>query len=223
MRILIGGPVAECDREQIPRFMKQGHFFDCPERVSLTISLVTDSCLDAQYPTRLERIVAGREKLRRQAIEGEYDAIVFLDADMEYSCDLLPALVHEHEKGFDVVYNVYRLKNGCFTYNGFGGTLLSRPVFTTIPFRCYINPETRNEVDEGFLFEMDVLNAGFTISRGVFGATRHHEHFTEKRVMTPWEKIRYSYPARKVMAIAARNTTTAERISRLGYRRMGEV
>jgi len=223
MRILIGGPVADCDREEIPRFMKQGHFFDCPERVSLTISLVTDSCLDAQYPTRLERIVAGREKLRQQAIEGEYDVMVFLDADMEYSCDLLPALVHEHEKGFDVVYNVYRLKNGCFTYNGFGGTLISRNVFTTIPFRCYINPETRNEVDEGFLFEMDVLNAGFTISRGVFGATRHHEHFTEKRGMTPWEKIRYSYPARKAMAFAARNPTTAERISRVGYRRMGEV
>lgn len=222
MRILIGGPVADCDKSNTPLMDETIWQFDVPNDVELTISWACDPQNNIGA-TRLERIVAGREKIRQDAITYGYDAIVFLDVDMTYDRGLLSKLVQQHRNGSDVVYNVYRLKNGVYTYNGFGGTLISQKVFSSIPFRCYINPQTRNEVDEGILFEMDVLNAGFKISRGIFGTTEHQGHITECRAFTVCERIRYSHVVRGVMAIVARNPSHAERLSRAGYWLMGEI
>ena len=125
-------------------------------------------------------------------------------------------------KGYDVVYNCYLLKNGRLTFNGFGGTLLKRNIFSSVPFRCYETMDHTAVVDEGFFFEMDVLRKKAKMFSYIIAESTHfisqNEFITLKpRNLSFMEKIKSSQLIRKTISLFTESPRIMVIFARIGY------
>jgi len=120
---------------------------------------------------RVWNIVKARNTIREFFLRTKVKYLCFMDADMIFEPDIINKLIKKAEEGYDVIYNLYRLKNGEIAYSGFGGTLIRRWVLKKVKFRC---TERNNLViDEITFFKKDLLNIKARIFRGFLGYSAH--------------------------------------------------
>jgi hypothetical protein len=171
---------------------------------------------------RIWAITQAREEIRKYSIKLNVDQLVFLDCDMLYSKNIINELTRENSIGYDIVYNAYLLKNNTITFNGFGGTLIAKKVFSTITFRCYESKNKYRVIDEGFFFEMDAINKNSKIYREILIDSCHYldtENFLKikPREKTSFEKVRFSFFFRKLFALFSDKPKILIIISNMGY------
>ncbi len=171
---------------------------------------------------RIWAITQAREEIRKFSIISDADFLIFLDCDMTYGNDLVNELIKETEKGYDVVYNCYLLKNGRLTLNGFGGTLLTQSVFKSVPFRCYETSDHTAVVDEGFFFEMDLMRKKANIFSGIISESAHFVSpnvflSLKPRNLSFLEKIKSSYLIRKFISLFTDSPKVMVIFTKIGY------
>jgi len=174
---------------------------------------------------RIWGITQAREEIRRYAVQKNSDYLIFLDCDMIYGENLINDLVSTAGTGKDVVYNGYLLKNGKVTFNGFGGTLIAKKIFSSVHFRCYEAKNKNAVVDEGLYFELDSINANSRISRGIFAESCHYLNNKEfqqilPRRLTSGEKSKFSPLCRKMIALFSNKPKILLIVSTIGLKLM---
>lgn len=171
---------------------------------------------------RIWALTQAREVIRKYCIENDSQYLIFLDSDMTFDPDLVNILIDKAMEGFDVVYNCYFLKNGRITFNGFGGTLISRDIYREVPFRCYETADHRAVIDEGFYFEMDLLRRNAKIFSGILCRSAHYSSpgaslRLEPRPLSILERIKSSYFLRKTLSFIAEVPILMVQFVKIGY------
>lgn len=193
------------------------------DRTSLNYSLLIFEVEKPEWARdRIWALTQAREVIRKYCIENDSQYLIFLDSDMTFDPDLVNILIDKAMEGFDVVYNCYFLKNGRITFNGFGGTLISRDIYREVPFRCYETADHRAVIDEGFYFEMDLLRRNAKIFSGILCRSDHYSSpgaslRLEPRPLSRLERIKSSYFLRKTLSFIAEVPVLMVQFVKIGY------
>lgn len=122
---------------------------------------------------RIWSMSAGREAIR-QYVLGETDAnwLFSVDADMTFNPKCLDILL-EKKNGWGVIQSGYSLRNVNAIGFSLGCTLIDRMVLEQIQFRC-LEFKNGEVIEEGNMFEYDLVKKGIKIVKGVFLEIRHY-------------------------------------------------
>lgn len=171
---------------------------------------------------RIWALTQAREKIRKYCTLHNLSGLIFLDADMTFDPGIVNILMNKACEGYNIVYKYYLLKNGRVTFNGFGGTFISRSIFQNIPFRCYESRNNKWVIDEGFFFEMDLLRRNARIFLGILCFSVHYSidgstGTLEKRPLSRLEKVKYFPPLRKFISRFSEKPLIMSRFVKIRY------
>ncbi|MDH7593728.1 MAG: hypothetical protein QHG99_05140 [Methanomicrobiales archaeon] len=170
---------------------------------------------------RIWGLTQAREEIRKYCLNHNSPILIFMDSDMIFDPQIVNKLVDKSHEGYDVVYNCYLLKSGRITFNGFGGTLIKIKILKDVPFRCYETIKG-SVVDEGFLFEMDLLKMNTKIFSGILCESAHYisADFYLKMVprsLSGLEKIKSLQIIRKFISHFSGNPRIMILLAKMGY------
>lgn len=137
--------------------------------------------------SRIWNICAGREALRTYMLNStSVNYLLFLDSDMTFDPQVISTM-EQHLRGYDAIFSGYYFRNYGLGFAGAGCLMLTRAILQKIKFRCY---EFKNGevIFEDNLIEMDVVQNGGRIKKGVFVATDHYTS-ADKFVHTAPQKM----------------------------------
>ncbi|MEM5831674.1 MAG: glycosyltransferase [Candidatus Aenigmatarchaeota archaeon] len=217
MKILIGSPISKESAYALDKFIKnQEEIYKKTKHECLTVFASEDiKKLPVKNKNfvlinfkpiikgkdRVWKIVGARNAIREYFLSKDFDYLVFLDSDMAFEPEIINKLVEKAKEGYDVVYNIYRLKNGQVAYSGFGGTLIKRWVMEKVKFRCY--EDNKIVVDEINCFKKDLLRIKAKIWRGLVAKSIHYDKnkkWVMNRKLTTKEKI-FNWISDKLLSI----------------------
>jgi hypothetical protein len=204
LKILIGSPISKDSAYTLDKFIKnQIEIHKTTKNNCLTLLASEDikklSIKNKNFvlinfkpiikgKDRVWKIVGARNSIRKYFLKKDFDYLIFMDSDMTFGPEIVNKLIEKAEEGYDVVFNIYRLKNGQVAYSGFGGTLIKKWVVKKIKFRCYEDEKT--VVDEITCFKKDLLKIKARIWRGLITKSVHYDLKNRERIMNRELKLK---------------------------------
>lgn len=223
MKILIGSPIAKDSAYALDKFIKnQIEIHKITKNKCLTL-FASEDIKKLPFKNknfglinfkpiikgkdRIWKIVAARNSIREYFLDKNFDYLIFIDSDMTFEPEIVNKLIEKAEEGYDVVFNIYRLKNDQVAYSGFGGTLIKKWVMKKIRFRCYENEKTI--VDEINCFKKDLFKIKARTWRGLLTKSIHYDcenrRWTMNRDLKLKEKI-FIWISDKILSILPETT-----------------
>lgn len=127
---------------------------------------------------RIWSMTAGREAIRKYMLEKNgADWLFSVDADMTFEPNSINIL-DEKANGWAVIQSGYHLRDVDAISFGLGCSLIGRKVLEQMQFRCceFKNGEV---IEEGNMFEYDMVKKGIKIVKGLFLEIRHYYNNTD--------------------------------------------
>jgi hypothetical protein len=137
------------------------------------INYVTEKPVYAK--DRIWSITYGRNAVRNYFLtKTEADYLLYIDSDMTCDPDVITIMKDQIGYGYDVVVSGYRLRHfGIGLVGCLGCAIMTREILRKIPFRC-IEYKNHEVIDEGVLFEMDLLTHHAKVKKGLFLKINHY-------------------------------------------------
>jgi len=131
---------------------------------------------------RIWSMTFGREAIRRYTLGTDASYLLSLDADMTYDPKTIEILL-DKISGYDVVQSGYMMRSKSINALGFGlgCSLIKKDVLDKIEFRC-LEFETGQLIEEGNMFELDLVRLRMRIKKGIFLAI---DHYSGRNEMIP--------------------------------------
>lgn len=134
---------------------------------------------------RVWSIVAGREAIRKYALNTDANYLLYLDADMTYDPAII-GIMKEKIRGYAVVQSGYRHRSenlGGIVLS-WGCSLIRREILERVKWRCY---EFKNHevIDDGALLDRDLIKLRARIRKGVFFKINHYYSSHEINTIEP--------------------------------------
>lgn len=127
--------------------------------------------------SRIWSITSGRNALREYILKkSEARFLLFIDSDMICDPDVISILEKQIDGDYSVVHSGYLLRHFGVCLIGLGCSMIKKDILRKISFRC-IEFENHEVIDEGTLFEMDLVNFHGRIKKGIF---LRIDHFTDE-------------------------------------------